>query len=61
MSSDEDYLALGERAQRYRQYALDAAQQAMTVSPELGQTFLALAHQWRRLAESVEEQMKRML
>ena len=55
--SDEDYLALGERAQRYRQYAQDVAQQALTVSPELCQHFLVLAHQWKRLAEMVEEQM----
>ncbi len=60
MLSDDDYLALGERAQRYRQYAQDAAQQAMTARPELSQNFLALAHQWRRLAELVEERMKRV-
>jgi hypothetical protein len=60
MSLDEDYRALEERAQRYRQYALDVAQHAMTASPELSQDLLTLAQQWRRLAELVEEQMNRI-
>ena len=58
--SDDEYRALEERAQRYLRYALDAARQATEASPELKVHFLALARHWTSLAESVEDQAKRM-
>jgi hypothetical protein len=57
---DDEYSAPEQRAQRYRQYALDTARQAMEASsPGVRTHLLALAQHWSKLSESVEEQMER--
>jgi hypothetical protein len=54
--SDFSGLAPKERAERYRQLAADAEKCARSAPSPVREGYLAIAAQWRRFAESLEEE-----